>query len=220
MLRSEFRKHPVMFTFVMTMIYIFLFFSIEKYGHHPRPHWIHCDLDDVIPFCKYFALPYFSWHVEMVLVPLALYKKKDMPGLEKTIFTMFAVVFAASAVFVAYPSIIYLRPRNIVGGDLFAQAVRFLYAIDNNRNVCPSLHVIVCVVLMRAVERMDLPKGRYAMFAAWNVLIILSTVFLKQHSVIDVLAGIPFGMLTDTLVCNYLDHHDLIENPEYARKSA
>ena len=116
---------------------------------------------------------------------------------------LFAGMTIALACYVILPTGLDLRPYRVYGSDLFAQAVRMLYATDTPLNVCPSIHVFNSVTLMMAYYRSRIfeTPGRRWMRPASAVLcvsIIASTVLLKQHSCIDVLLGILLAMALDT----------------------
>jgi len=64
--------------------------------------------------------------------------------------------------------------------------------------VLPSIHVYNTVVLCHAINTCGALRRRIGVLVSCNVLgvlIILSTMFLKQHSVIDVSLGLVMGML-------------------------
>ena len=116
---------------------------------------------------------------------------------------LFAGMTIALACYVILPTGLDLRPYRVYGSDIFAQAVRMLYATDTPLNVCPSIHVFNSVTLMMAYYRSRIfeTPGRRWMRPASAVLcvsIIASTVLLKQHSCIDVLLGILLAMVLDT----------------------
>lgn len=118
----------------------------------------------------------------------------------------------ALACYVILPTGLDLRPYRVYGSDLFAQAVRMLYATDTPLNVCPSIHVFNSVTLMMAYYRSHIfeEPGRRWMRPASAVLcvsIIASTVLLKQHSCIDVLLGILLAMVLDTAM-TALEHSE------------
>lgn len=118
----------------------------------------------------------------------------------------------ALACYVILPTGLDLRPYRVYGSDIFAQAVRMLYATDTPLNVCPSIHVFNSVTLMMAYYRSRIfeTPGRRWMRPASAVLcvsIIASTVLLKQHSCIDVLLGILLAMVLDTGM-TALEHSD------------
>ena len=101
------------------------------------------------------------------------------------------------------PTGLYLRPYRVYGNDIFAQAVRLLYATDTPTSVCPSIHVFNSVTLMLAYYRsriFDAPQRRWMRPAAavLCVSIVLATVLLKQHSCIDVMMGILLALVLDS----------------------
>ena len=75
--------------------------------------------------------------------------------------------------------------------------MRDYYAYDTNTNVCPSLHVIGAVAVQFAF--MHLKGKKYIVlhiaFMVTTILICLSTVFLKQHSIVDVFTAVPVCVL-------------------------
>ena len=88
------------------------------------------------------------------------------------------------------------------GTDIFAQLVRMIYRSDTPMNVCPSIHVFNSVTLMLAYYRsaiFDAPRRRWMRPAAMVlcVSISLSTILLKQHSVIDVVFGLLLALALD-----------------------
>ena len=75
------------------------------------------------------------------------------------------------------------------------------YQFDTNTNVCPSIHVMgALAVLCTAWHCKGLQRPAWkAAFAVTALLICLSTVFLKQHSVVDVIMALPSCILADWL---------------------
>ena len=64
--------------------------------------------------------------------------------------------------------------------------------MDTNTNVCPSEHVIISVGFFLAVLYSDTATGKYRIIAGITALMTaVATVFLKQHSVVDVIAAFP-----------------------------
>ena len=59
-MRSWFARHPVSFMALYTVFYLTAFHWLEVNVTVPAI-WVHCQLDDVIPFCKYAIVPYFAW---------------------------------------------------------------------------------------------------------------------------------------------------------------
>jgi cardiolipin synthase len=93
-----------------------------------------------------------------------------------------------------YPNGHDLRPV-LQDGNLFVQVVKLLYAVDTSTNLLPSMHVFVAVACGVAVCRNeDCRKHKLLIpfVKIMTVLIVLSTMFIKQHSVIDVVLGLTF----------------------------
>jgi membrane-associated phospholipid phosphatase len=65
--------------------------------------------------------------------------------------------------------------------------------MDTNTNVCPSEHVICALaVMVTAWHCQALRKPAWILFfTVTTIIICLSTVFLKQHSILDALAALP-----------------------------
>ena len=78
-------------------------------------------------------------------------------------------------------------------GNLFVQAVKLLYRIDTPTNIFPSMHVFIAVACGGAIlKNGNCRKYKSVMWGTGTltVLVVLSTVFLKQHSVVDVVFSI------------------------------
>ena len=97
--------------------------------------------------------------------------------------------------------------------------MKHVYATDTPTNVLPSIHVFnslgVCIAIWHSEA---LKKHRKIQYGAYllAVLIILSTVFLKQHSVTDVIAAFalacviyPFVYATQEKKATKLSHQPI-----------
>ncbi len=78
----------------------------------------------------------------------------------------------------------------------------YTYSLDTNTNVFPSVHVVGVIDAWFAIWHTRGLKKRAWRWstAVYGVLIIASTVFIKQHAVIDVLAGLAVGFLGNYIV--------------------
>ena len=59
--------------------YFILYFLTENLIPYERCYPVHSALDDIIPFCELFVIPYVGWYLLIVvsLVYFALYNPKD-----------------------------------------------------------------------------------------------------------------------------------------------
>ena len=180
-------------------LYMVCFFLLEEYVH-PR-YWISSGLDAYIPFCAAFILPYLAWF-PMVAGMFWYFYKKDPESYLYLCRGMLLGLTICLAIYAVFPNGQLLR-RPIVGDDLFSEMVRLLRKTDTPTNVCPSIHVFVTVTVAleaarsQAMARQPLLRGA---LMALCVLICMSTVFLKQHSIVDVALGAALSLGLDFLL--------------------
>ena len=201
-MRNWFSRHPIWFMAFYLVFYLSVFHWLEVNITVPEV-WVHCHLDDLIPFCKYAVIPYLAWFIWIPFTLFYLLWKAPRADFGRLCLPLFAGMTIALAVYVILPNGLDLRPYRVYGSDIFARIVRLLYSTDTATNVCPSIHVFNSVTLMMAYSRSRIfeePRRRW-MRPASAVLclsIIASTVLLKQHSCIDVVMGILLAMAVDS----------------------
>lgn len=171
-------------------VYLFIYFAFE-YLVPATYHPVYSPLDDLVPFFEFFIIPYVIWYG--VLVGIVLYTALFNREVFYRAMTFFMITFTITfLIYWIYPTCQELRPQEMPRDNVFARFVQGLHQFDSNENVCPSLHVIggigACAAGLHC-RRFATVFGRIVL---WTLLITicLSTVFLKQHSVIDVFAGI------------------------------
>ncbi len=177
-----------------TAIYYATFHYIES--QHQRVEILHTKLDDLIPFCKYFIIPYMLWffYVAGTLIYFCAVNYKE-EVYRKLIYSMGLGIVIFIVFSVGFPNGQNMRPY-LSGKDLFEQMVLFIYRTDTPTNIFPSLHVYCSVACLNAIlNRENRPEKDMVGIGCTilTVAIILSTMFLKQHSVIDVSAGLLLG---------------------------
>ena len=171
-------------------IFSLVFCYLENY--RPAVYYapMRCALDHWIPFCKWFVIPYAFWFLFVggMLLYTLFY---NIPAFRRMMWFIILTYSFALVTYLLFPNCQHLRPT-LLGGDLLTRFTAKLYAADTNTNVCPSIHVIGSFAVYFAARdiRRFRAKGWRLGFLTMAVLISLSTVFLKQHSVLDVLAGL------------------------------
>jgi membrane-associated phospholipid phosphatase len=77
-------------------------------------------------------------------------------------------------------------------------AIALLQGVDAAGNACPSLHVATAMFSALWLHRLLRDTGAHALWwvlnALWLVLIVYSTLAIKQHVVLDVLAGTALAL--------------------------
>ena len=208
----EKNKHGLLLLYLL--IYFPWFGYLEK-TVTTHFHVIHVALDDYIPFCEYFIIPYLSWFAYVAFGVLYFYfkNKDEYFKLCTTLFTGMTVFLTISTL---YPNGHYLRPTYFDHNNICIQLVKWLYATDTPTNLFPSIHVYNSICVNAAIWHSEEFKKHKAIrygSAVLMVLIILSTMFLKQHSVFDVVTGTVLAVFMYSLVYNTNLSFVLAERP-------
>ncbi len=177
------------------VIYLCWFYIIEQLPGRDYTI-IHMKADDKIPFCEYFIIPYFLWfgYVAWILFYLFFTNERDFHRCCTFLFSGMTIFLLVSTIF---PNIHYLRPSVMPRDNIFCDMVSFLYSIDTSTNLWPSIHVYNSMGVFFAVmhnERLSSKSAIRLSCFTLTILIILSTVLLKQHSVYDVMTGLLLGV--------------------------
>jgi len=163
-------------------------------------HPMHCKLDDLIPFCKWFFIPYMAWSFYMAFF-LLYTLKHDIPLFKNTMKFIIFTYTVSLCIFILFPTCQMLRPHGFETHGLLTRLIAIFYTMDTNTNVCPSLHVVGSLAIVFASnESTQIKRSTKIGLTALGILISISTVFMKQHSVLDVVAGTALSLLGYLLV--------------------
>lgn len=176
-------------------IYGAFFFFVEKMYRPDGYYSVCCPLDDAIPFCELFLIPYLFWFV--YLIGMHVYTLiYDVAAFRKMMYFIMITYSATIVIYLIFPTCQDLRPAEFERDNILTRFMAEYYAFDTNTNVCPSIHVIGSLaVMLTSFHCKDFGRGVKIAFAITGILIALSTVFVKQHSVIDLAAAIPICIL-------------------------
>ncbi len=206
-------KHAVPLI-IYVLIYITWFIALEK-RNISNYTIIHMKIDDYIPFCELFAIPYFLWfaYVSVVVLYLFFTDKREYHKVCLFLFTGMTIFLIVSTVF---PNGQHLRPSAFPRDNALTHLVRFLYRADTATNVCPSIHVYNSIGAHIAISksgRLNNRKGIQIGSFILSLSIILSTVFLKQHSMFDVITACIMAIIIYTVV--YVIDYTFISSTAY-----
>jgi membrane-associated phospholipid phosphatase len=162
---------------------------------------MHVRLDDKIPFLEIFVIPYFLWFFFIafcVVFPIVKYEREE--------YWRFAIYLASGmtlflVISTFFPNYQGLRPEVMPRDNILCDFVQFFYRTDTPTNVFPSMHVYNAIggaISICRSRRIKKP-GKYASVIL-AILIVLSTMFIKQHSVIDVVSGMGLSIIFYYLV--------------------
>ena len=147
--------------------------------HRPALAW-----DHVVPLVPAWSLVYGALYMFLIVLPVFVVRQEDL--LRRTVFAYLTVWVVAYVTFVLYPTEAP-RPSRIDGDGFAAWGLRILYDADPPYNCFPSLHVAHSFVSALACYRVHRRLGVVAL--GCGALVALSTLFTKQHYVLDVIAG-------------------------------
>ena len=196
-LKKLIKKYGHIWIMAYFAIYLPWFLYLEKHVT-TRYHVMHSVVDDWIPFNEYFIIPYFLWFAYIAAVILWFFftNKEDYYRVCILLFTGMTLSLLICTLF---PNGTDFRPYVDPEKNIFAKAVSLLYATDTCTNVFPSIHVYNSVAVHIGIIRSEQFKNNRIVRLISGVLMVsicMSTVFLKQHSVIDgVGAGIMAAMM-------------------------
>lgn len=180
--------------------YLLAFFLLETFISGDGSYWSsYIFLDDYIPFLEGFVIFYCLWYPFMIVPGLYLFFK-DIPEFKKYIWYLICAFAICFAVYILVPNGQDLRPAVFERNNIFTDIVGLIYSADTNTNVFPSMHVAGALGAAGAFFRTDGLKKYRAVSVITAVLICASTVFIKQHSLLDVFGGIAVWLISHIAV--------------------
>ncbi len=156
-------------------------------------HLIHCALDDRIPNMAIFIYPYVSWFPYILVCAALAIKNLDDRQFKKAVLVLTTGMNIFLFISYVWPTGLDLRDSIVYDlHTLSGNLLKFVQTVDTPKSVFPSMHVYVTLVLQYTLE---MQKKLVPALGIWvgrvlAVLIVLSTMFTKQHSAVDVTAAI------------------------------
>ena len=182
------------------LVYFAMYFITENLIPLENCHVIHCKLDDIIPFCEYFAVFYVGWYA-LVFFSLAYTLFYDVERFRQLQWYIIITQIVAMACYIVYPSVQNLRPESFERNNVFTWIMGFIYSFDTPSGVCPSLHVAYSVAIISVLGKdRDISRFVKTLLTFLVIMICLAVCFVKQHSFVDVVATLPVCLLGETIV--------------------
>ena len=190
---------PAIWYFAFYMIW---FMYIEK---HTFAHYavIHTTIDDYIPFREIFVIPYCVWFLYVIASVLFFMFSLDIEDYYKEFLFLATGMTIFLVISTVFPNVQHLRPSVMPRDNVFSSLVMMIYSHDTPTNLWPSIHVYNSLGVMIAVHHSKrFNKGGKLLSDLIGISIIMSTLFIKQHSVYDVLTAFIMA-----IVCYILFYH-------------
>lgn len=188
--QREFRIKRILLYFAL---YLLVFVLLEN--RSISPYLLNSSLDAKIPFCPVFVIPYFLWFVYIPLSAAGMILFCGDDKYEPFIRSLMLGNALFLVISFLFPNGHTLRPI-LEGNDFCTQLVGYLYRVDTPTNILPSMHVFssvtCCIALTRTRFFQKHPIAGHAV-RLLTVLIVLSTVLIKQHTILDVVAALTLN---------------------------
>ena len=179
--------------------YFVLFFLTENLIPADRCTPIHIWLDDLIPFCEWFLIPYVFWYV-LIVFSLGYFLLYNVDSFKRLQTFIIVTQVVAMAVYILFPNRQDLRPEVFPRDNFLTQCIGILYRFDTNTGVCPSLHVAYSIGIGSVWLKEKGASIWWKVFVMISVVLIcLSTMFIKQHSAADFFAALPVCLLAECI---------------------
>lgn len=190
---QNFRSLSLMLSIPILNIFYVLLNNAERGAYS-----LMTDLDRNIPFVKEFIIPYVIWYF-FVFGTLVFFCLKDKKVYYQTLLSIDLGLIICYITYFVFQT--HVPRPELIGDDILTKLVALIYFKDQPYNAFPSIHVLLSFLMIKG-------NNKYQGRNFWNmslvyingILIILSTLFVKQHVVLDVFAGIVLGNVVFDLV--------------------
>ena len=206
------RPYPVSLLLIVFLLLVPCYVLIGNLTSGRTVHVPALPWDRAVPLEPAWALAYGSLYLFLILLPVFVVRQPE--HIQATVKAYLLVWGAAYVCFLVYPTVAP-RPAEVVGGGFLDWGLRFLYAADTPYNCFPSIHVAHSFVSALTCYRVHRRVGVVATVCA--ALVAVSTLFARQHYIVDVLAGIALAGVAYVL---FLRNRPRGQIPEMERRLA
>lgn len=144
--------------------------------------------DDAIPFVPAMIWVYLAFFLVVPLTASRLSRRELVRALRASVYSC----LAAWACFLLVPASLPRPDASVLDGPWLGTLFQVLHEVDASHNTFPSLHVAVTWICFLSLRRR---RGMTWKLAA-AVLISASTLFVKQHTILDVAGGVALAFLS------------------------
>lgn len=200
-MKEYIRTHRYVLLMLYLPVFLIWFAVLEHAVSSPDMCWVsYLPIDDKIPFLPAFILAYVTWY-PYLLVPalILLFKEEREPFIRYAAFIIagFSISLLICSI---WPNCQNLRPTDVDTSNLFGFLIQGIYSADTPTNVLPSMHVVGSMAVISAsFDSPTLRKARWPI-VIWGLLICASTVFVKQHSILDVFAALALALILHLVI--------------------
>jgi membrane-associated phospholipid phosphatase len=206
------RPYPVSVPMVVLVLLVPVYLFIPDLTPVRTFHAPELALDRIVPLQPAWALVYGALYLFLILLPVFVVRQHEQ--IRRTVFAYLTVWLTAYLCFLVYPTMAP-RPAEVTGKGFLVWALQSLYSSDPPYNCLPSIHVAHSFVSALTCYRIHRGTGIATLLCA--TLVGVSTLYTKQHYVVDVIAGIVLAFLAYVV---FLRKYPGDEVPELDRRLA
>ena len=206
------RPYPVSIPMIVLVALVPFYVFIPRLMPGQTLHMPELALDRVVPLQPAWALVYGALYLFLIILPVLVVRQEE--HIRRTVSAYLMVWITAYVCFMVYPTVAP-RPTTVIGEGFGVWSLRFLYSADPPYNCFPSLHVAHSFVSALTCYRVHRELGIAAALCA--SLVAISTLYSKQHYIVDVLAGI---FLASVAYVVFLKNYARDRVPEFDRRLA
>lgn len=179
------------------------YFGTRLFTSDMEHYTIYTQLDSIIPFCPAFISVYILAYLQWIL-GYGLIARENRYVFKWIVVGELIAKAMAFVCFVIFPTTIE-RPE-IVSTDLWSNLTALVYSSDAPDNLFPSVHCLESWVCFRGAMYLIKPGKWYKYVClVFTLMVFASTVFVKQHVVLDMVGAVCFveiGLFLSRKICN------------------
>ncbi|MBZ9689742.1 phosphatase PAP2 family protein [Clostridium estertheticum] len=195
---KKFKSDLIALSFMASIVVSIIFYKLLNNGDGNINSLV-TNVDQTIPFLKIFILPYVTWYGYIAVGLIYLCMKN-----RKTYYTsLISLNIGLVICYIIYAIFQTTVPRPIVAGtDILSKLVNMIYKYDNPFNCFPSMHVTTTYIIMKGINGTENNIIISFIFNIIGILIIISTQFVKQHVVLDLV----FAILLSEVIFRFINN--------------
>lgn len=196
MFRSKYRNINLIILLIIYESIMYLLCKLSPFSVHV----LGSTLDSKIPFIPEFIYFYVSWYLMLFIFPY-VFLKKNQESFCKYVTSTFWCITITTIIYLFFPTTILRTDMEITSFSTLL--VKIIYLIDTPvLNCFPSMHCIICFLFIYIVYFDDKfsKKNKWIAYV-WSLLVILSTLFIKQHVILDIISAFIISIVTYNVVC-------------------
>lgn len=195
--------NKINFKVILTSILLVAFQCIIFFLTKPfinDPYILGSAVDNVIPYIPHFIWIYVFWYFMLFAVPYYIASKNET-SLYKYITTYIITTVISGIIFVVFPNTVIRA--DVQGTDIANKLVNIIYIMDTPAiNCLPSIHCLFSYLFILAVfdAKKDTSTLMKIIITILSILVVLSTLFIKQHVIYDAIASLILAILVWIIV--------------------